>query len=97
MNDQNRDKLENLKNSFLIFIKQNKRKDSYLYEEYADLSLDEILPKLKDMLYFYQSCKATYINTLITEFELDMNNPKVVEKLQKYMDMFDKVISILYY
>ena len=47
MNDQNREKIENLRNQFVLFLKQNKQCDSDIFEEYDNMPLDDLIEELK--------------------------------------------------
>ena len=97
MNIENKEKIQKLKDSFINFLKENKRKDSDLFDDFKKMELNELLDELKDKLYYYQQCPTIYITKAIDEFDLERTNVDVMIKLESYFKMFNKIIDILYY
>mgnify|MGYP000291516974 FL=1 len=95
MNDQNREKLNFIRKSFIKFLQDNKRTDSLIFEEYSNLELDELIDVMRDKLYYYKTYKSLYMAKLIEEFQLEQDNLDVIKKLESYFDLFDKVVYIL--
>ena len=95
MNKKNREKLENIRKSFLEFLEMHKTKESQMLEDYKNMTLDTIIEDFNKNLSHYKAFPGKYLYGIADELGLDTDDLTVMMKLRSYFDMFDKVIDIL--
>lgn len=96
MNSQNRQKIENIRKSFIEFLDKHKTKESEMLEDYKKMTLDVIIEDFNKNLSHFKAFPGSYLYKIADELGLDSDDLSIMNRLREYFDMFDRILDILY-
>ena len=93
MNQEQINKLEQIKSSFLEFLESNKTKQSVYLYEMKDKTLIELIEYFKKYNSFFHT-KEFIINEICNDVGIDQNNNELYSTLEKYVSLFYEITTL---